>query len=214
MYIYYPSCNFTRIFPKTAKKIREYMKTQEDVKVVGCCKKSQDVPKEGDVIVYVCMSCMRLLDEMREDVPKMSLFEFMGTRKDFEYPDYHGEKFTLQDCFRARGKHDVHESVRECLRKMNIETVEMEHNRDEEEYDGSFRLHPPYPSNMEIAPKYFSEYLPPYTTQMPEEKWRETYAEQAKKYTTDKVAGYCNTCVGGVKEVGVDIYHVAELLFK
>ena len=214
MYIYFPSCNFTKFFPETAKKIREYMKTQKDVKVVGCCKKSQDVPSEGDTIVTVCMSCMRLLDEMREDVPKISLFEFLLTRDDFDFPDYNGESFTIQDCFRARGKHDVQDAVRSCLKKMNINGIEMPHNRDEEEYDGSFRLHEPYPSNMELAPKYFAEYLPPLTIPMPQEDWPETYRRQAEKYTTEKVVGYCNTCVNGVKEAGVDVYHLAQLLFK
>ncbi len=214
MYIYYPSCNFTRFFPETAKKIREYLKTQDDVKIVSCCKKSQDVPKEGDTIVYVCMSCLRLLDEMREDIPKMSLFEFLLTRDDFEFPDCQNEKITIQDCFRARGVHSLHDGVRECMKKMNIDIVEMPNNRDEEEYDGNFRFHPPYPINMEYAPKYFAEYLPTMVTLKPEDKWQDAYKEQAKKYTTDKVICYCNVCVNSIKEVGVDAYHLAQLIFK
>ena len=140
MYIYYPSCNFQKLFPETAKKVRAYIETQPDVKIAGCCHKTADAPQAGDVIVTVCMSCMRGLDEVRADI---SLFERLLTREDFSWPDLRGQVFTLQDCFRARGKHDLHRAVRECLNRTGATVVEMPMNRDEETYDGTFLLHAP-----------------------------------------------------------------------
>ena len=200
MYIYYPSCNFQKLFPDTAKKIRAYMNTQPDVKVAGCCHVTNSLPQEGDIIVTVCMSCMHILDEVRADIPGISLFEFLLTRKDFPWPDFTGREMTLQDCFRARGKHGLQDAVRECLKNMHVSYVEMEHNRDEEEFDGSFRLHDPFPNNMKEAPAYYAQYLPAYVTPLPKEEWQGYYEEQAKKYTTDEVVGYCNTCVTGAQE--------------
>lgn len=213
MYIYYPSCNFKKNFPETAKKVAAYLSTQPDVKIAGCCHVTNGLPQEGDIIVTVCQSCMRVLSEVRADIPNISLFEFLLTRDDVDWPDYGNEEMTVQDCFRARGKHGLHEAVRECMRKMNIVPVEMEGGRDEEEFDGSFKLHAPYPQNMKEAPHYFAEYLPEHLTILPQEEWDNVYKEQAKKYTTDRVVTYCNTCYQGAKAGGADAFHLATLIF-
>ena len=71
MYIYYPSCNFQRFFPETARKIRAYLEAQPDVTIAGCCKVTQDLPKHGDTIITICMSCMHLLKEMCPDIPQL-----------------------------------------------------------------------------------------------------------------------------------------------
>ena len=60
-YIYYPSCNFQRMFPETAGRIRSYLETQPDLVIAGCCHKTSDRPSQGDIIVTVCMSCMHIL---------------------------------------------------------------------------------------------------------------------------------------------------------
>ncbi len=214
MYIYYPSCNFRKRLPEAAAKVEAYMKTQPDVVIAGCCHLTNDLPKEGDTIVTVCLSCMRTLDELRSDIPQISLYEFLLTRKDLVFPDYEGEEITLQDCFRARGKHELHEAVRECLRRMNFTIREMELSRDEAEYDGSFRLHAPYPQNLREAPKYYGEYLPQYLTILPKEEWPDVYKKQVDLITTKRVAGYCNVCVPSLKEAGADAVHVADLIFS
>lgn len=214
MYIYYPSCNFTKNFPDTAKKLREYMKTQPDVKVAGCCHVTGELPKEGDIIVTVCMSCMVLLEERRPDVQQISLFEFLLTRKDFPWPDKKGEKFALQDCFRARGKHELHEAVRECMAKMGCEVIECPPSRDEATYDGSFLLHEAYPQCVEEAPKYFVDYLTPHITVMPKEEWPQVFRQRVAELPDKKVVTYCNVCTSSLKEGGAEAYHLAEILFE
>lgn len=213
MYIYYPSCNFQRLFPDTARKVRDYLETQSDVVIAGCCHKTATIPQAGDVIVTVCMSCMRVLDEVRAEIPQINLFEFLLTRKDFPWPDLAGEAITVQDCFRARGKHSLQTAVRECMRLMRGVPVEMPRNRDEEEYDGPFRFHDPYPQNMQEAPRYFAEYLPTMVTPVPEAEWPERFMEHAKQYTTHRVVCYCNTCTTSAKQGGADAMHLASLIF-
>ena len=212
MYIYYPSCNFQKQFPDAAAKLRAYMKTQEDVKIAGCCHVTNQLPQAGDTIVYVCMSCMRVLAELRPDIPQLSLYEFLLTRTDFPWPQLGGEEITVQDCFRARGRHGLQDAARECLRRMGASIVEMEHNRDEEEFDGSFRLHAPYPQNMQEAPRYFAEYLPQYVTVLPESEWPERFAAQAARYATPRTVCYCTTCTRGARQGGANAVHLAELL--
>ena len=212
-YVYYPSCNFQRLFPETAEKVRAWLLIQPDVRIAGCCHQTADLPQAGDTIVTVCMSCMRVLDEVRADLPQISLFELLLNRTDFSWPDLGGEEITLQDCFRARGKHALQDAVRECLRRMNAVPVELPHNRDEEEFDGSFRFHDPYPRNMREAPKYFAEYLPDMVTPVPEEDWEARFRAHTAEYPTKRVACYCNTCTTAAKQGGADAHHLAELIF-
>ena len=213
MYIYYPSCNFQKLFPDTARRIQAYFETQPDVKIALCCHKTADWPQAGDVIVTVCMSCMRTLAEVRPDVRAISLFELLLTRDAFSWPDLRGQVFTLQDCFRARGLHDLHAAVRECLVRTGATVVEMPMNRDEETYDGTFLLHAPYPQSIREAPRYFGEIVPRFATPMPEAEWHGVLEAHAKAYTTRRVVGYCNTCVTGARQGGADAVHLAQLLF-
>lgn len=213
MYIYYPSCNFKRLFPETAERIRLYMESQSDVRVAGCCKATNDIPKEGDTIVTVCMTCMRLLSEVRKDIPNISLFEFMLTRGDFAWKDHSGEKITLVDCFRARGRKDVQDAARGCLKKLGFEVIEAAPARDEADFDGAFLLRPVAPINQKLAPGYFADYLPEHLTPLPEEEWQGVFEEMAGRIGTDTAAGYCNTCVPALNKGGKKTYHIAELLF-
>lgn len=214
MYIYYPSCNFQKLFPEAAGRIRGWMKTRRDVVVAGCCHSAYTLPEEGDTILTVCMSCGHILAELRPEIPRKNLLEYLLDQPDFAWPDLGGEAVTLQDCFRARGSHALHKAARECLRRMNAEVVEMPRNRDEEEFDGSFRLHEPYPQNMKEAPRYFAAYLPQYVTPVPEAQWPALFREHAASYATRRVACYCSTCTTAAREGGAVAVHMAELAFS
>lgn len=213
MYLYYPSCNFTKAFPQTARRVRAYLTTQPDIRIAGCCHKTNALPAAGDTIVTVCMSCMRGLMEMRPDCAHQSLFELVLTRDDFDWPDLAGRTFALQDCFRARGMHGVHEAVRACLRHTGAQVRELAANRDRADFDGPFLLHDPYPQNMQEAPRYFADYLPHHVTPLPRDQWPDVYRAHAACYEGLPVVGYCNTCVRGAREGGAEAYHLAELLF-
>ena len=213
MYIYYHSCNFAKLFPKTDQKILSYLATQPDVNVAGCCLTSSDAADADDIIIYVCLSCYHMLKAMRPEVKQISLFEFLLTREDIVWPDLKGEEITVQDCFRARGLHGIQNAVRECLHRMNAEIVEMENNRDEELYDGAFLYHDPSPANVKIAPKYFVDHVSKYLTIIPKEQWKDNLREHAGKYTTSRVVCYCNTCTSGAVEGGAQALHLAELIF-
>ena len=213
-YIYYPSCNFQRFFPETARRIRTYLETQPDTAVAGCCHRTAELPGKGDIIVTVCMSCMHTLEEVRPEIPGISLPEFLLTRSDFTWPDLSGEKILVQDCFRARGHHALQDAVRECLQKMNAEVIELPENRDECTYDGSFLFHAPSAQNVLEAPKYYRDELPKHLTLLPPEEWNNRIREQTAVYPTGiRIAGYCNTCVRSLKETGKDAVHLMELAF-
>ncbi len=213
MYIYYPSCNFRRLFPATAARVREWMQTQPDIRMAGCCRVTDGLPADGDTIVTVCMSCMRMLDEVRPEIPQISLFELLLTRPGFPWPDLRGRRFILQDCFRARGRHALHEAVRACLRHTGATVMELPANRDEADFDGTFLLHEPYPDNIRRAPRYYVDYLPQHLTPIPEAEWTSRMQACAARFAGGTAVGYCNTCVDGLRRGGADAVHLAELLF-
>ncbi len=213
MYIYYPSCNFQRFFPETAHRIRTYLEKQTNVRIAGCCKMTQDLPKDEDTIITICLSCMHLLEEMRPNIRQISLFEFLLTQENFIWPNLQGRVFTLQDCFRARGKHGLQDGVRTCLIRSGAKIIEMPGNRDEETYCGTFMLHDPFPQTLKYAPKYFGGYLPEHLTILPREEWPAYMHTHIAQYPTREIVGYCNTCVRDAREAGADIHHLAELLF-
>lgn len=213
MYTYYPSCNFTKSFPETSALVRSYLAAQDDVRVAGCCHRTSALPEAGDTIVTVCMSCMRGLMEMRPDCPQLSLFELLLTREDFAWPKLTGRTYVLQDCFRARGCHGIHEAVRECIRRTGATIVELEANRDLADFDGRFLLRGASCQNTEEAPRYFVDYLSQHVTPLPKEQWAGVYQAQVEKYHGLPAIGYCNTCVNAAREGGAEAYHLAELLF-
>ena len=213
MYVYYPSCNFTKRFAHTSQRVKSYLSTQADVQVAGCCHVTNGVPCADDTIVTVCMSCMHILMEVRPDCKHISLYELLLTRDDFAWPNLADRTFVLQDCFRARGCHKLHEAVRACLARTGAQVVELAENRDQADFDGSFLLHDPYPQNMREAPHYFAEYLPQHVTPRPRDEWPEVYRKQVERYGGLPMVGYCNTCVSGAREGGAEGYHLAELLF-
>ena len=213
MYCYFPSCNFRKNFPETAARAEAYLSTQDDVKICGCCHVTNQLPQTGDTIVTVCMSCMHILEEVRSDLPVISLFEFLLTRNDFQWPDYNGRTAVLQDCFRARGHRALQDAVRTCMQRCGMGILETEHNRDEADFDGSFLLHDPYPQNIAEAPHYFRDYLPAYVTAMPENMRSAYYRRRVSELPDSRVVCYCNTCTAGMRLGGADAIHLAELLF-
>ncbi len=66
----------------------------------------------------------------RERLPILSraLWQVIDQDSHCQFPDYQGEKMTVQDRWVAFEKRYVQDAVRSLLRKMNIEIVELEKN--------------------------------------------------------------------------------------
>ena len=73
------------------------------------------------------------------------------------YPDYVCERMTIQDCWRQYGNQAEQAAVRELLRRMNIEVVEMAENREHTRFCGTSLYRPAPPRNLKMAPKRFVE---------------------------------------------------------
>lgn len=212
MYAYFPSCNFTKASPDTSRRVRQYLADVYGIKTIGCCRPGHKKLSEEDIPLTVCQSCSAIIRENteREDV---SIFQFLDKDQHFPWPDYHGEEITLQDCWRAKGKHELHEAVRSILRKMNMKVVELEENRDESRFCGVFRYNPMREDNIRIAPHYFVDQMEGQLKLCAPGEQQLLMEENKKRYHTNRVAVYCNSCLRGLSQGGVEGIHVMDLMF-
>ena len=60
MDIFFPSCNFTKASPKTAKMIRDYFK--ERMSVAGCCLYDKKEYTSNDTALVLCQACRGQLE--------------------------------------------------------------------------------------------------------------------------------------------------------
>ncbi len=212
MIYYLQSCNFTAASPGASKKIRGYMEKKADVKVPGCCRPSQKLFQEGDTVLTICLTCSAITREVSPQVTEMSFWEYALGDPDFPWPDYHGEKMTIQDCWRAREKDSLMRAVRECMKRMNIEPVELGENFGNTRFDGVWRFNPVQKRNKDMAPVYFGEVENHGLELIPQEQQVRRMKEWVSQYQTERAVAYCNACLRGMQMGGADGIHLMELM--
>ena len=212
MIYYEPSCKVRTAHPESSLKMQCYLRNKGII-VTGCCRPSQSFYKDGDTVLYNCTSCAIIVTEASPQVKSMSLYEYLLYDTSFPWPDFHGERITVQDCWRARLTPAVQLSVRKCMEKMNIEPVELEsENFHRTIFDGPFNLMHIAQRNLDIAPKTFSKLedeISPITSQ---DEIKKRMAKQVAKYTTDRTVVYCSSCEKGIRMGGGNPVHIIELL--
>lgn len=211
MLYYLPSCNFTAACPESSKKIKAYMAQQPGVTVAGCCRPTQKQLTQDDTAITVCLTCAAITREA-SPAGEQSFWEYVLWDEHFPWPDFHGEKITVQDCWRAGNKPGLQKAVRACLERMNLVPVELEENYEKTQFDGVWRYNPVLQKNLDVAPVYFEKVAETGLTLIPKEEQAARMQEWAKQYKTDRVLTYCNACLRGVQLGGANGVHLMELL--
>lgn len=202
MLIYFPSCNFTKASPEAAKRIRSYL--AERMPVAGCCRFDTKEYGGEDEAVYFCQACRETLEGR---IRTQSLWEYLDQDEGFLWPDYQGAEMSLQDCWRDRGKPEIHQAVRSVLRKMNIRIIELEENQDKSVFCGNLHFEPGKEDSLRLMGRYKDK--PIY--EMPQEVQAALMREQAEKFAGSQVVCYCNRCVRGIRDGGGRAVHLLEL---
>ena len=234
---YIASCVFTVQFPELSFRIQDYVRRRFGLTVVRCClsryKQQQFREKmpEGafrdrwcalpdcgaylpeDEIWSLCHNCSNLIEEMHPGTRVRSLWELIDTDDRFPFPDLGGARMTLQYCWRARHRREEQDAVRSLLKKMNIEFLETEKNREQTDFCGTTLYRAQPPRNPTLAPKFYREGAKGlFTDHTPEEQKRIMEAT-CSRYPTGKVVCYCHYCLEGLQLGGADGVHIAQLLF-
>ncbi|HCA34708.1 MAG TPA: hypothetical protein DEP00_06595 [Lachnospiraceae bacterium] len=217
MYSYFPSCNFTRIYPQTSLRIKTFLRSR-GVLVLGCCRVTHGQlsdpasPAFDTTPLTICQSCNLIVSE-RSGRDPVSLFEYLDSLTDVTWPSYHGEKMVLIDPYRSLQNENERKAVRSLLKKMEVDYTEAA----PADFDGRFLYRPVAAGNLKLAPKAFSPYLDKVD---PLSDDRYAAAMKAfmteERFPTKRVVSYSNTAVPALKDYlpqGHTGVHVAELLF-
>lgn len=233
---YVASCVFTEEYPALSFKIKNYVTEKFNLPVIRCCVANYKVKEfenrmpeniradwrriehyrkfpAGSTMVSLCHNCAAIFEERHPEILRQSLWELILEDKNFKYPNYGGEKITVQDCWRQKENRAEQNAARELLRRMNFEIVELEENFEKTKFCGYSLYQPQPPRNPKLAPKRFfygAQGLFQEHTQAEKETLMREYCA---KISTEKVAAYCHYCVRGLKLGGKSAFHLAQLLF-
>lgn len=213
--IYFPSCKFTAKYPQISQKIKNYLKDRHSAEIAGCCKPSLNKITDRDTVVYVCNTCAAFFNESTRAAKVISLWELLLEDTDFQYPHYTDKTLTVQDCWRVYDNRAQQEAVRQILRGMNVEVVELKENFEKTRFCG-YSLYEPLPAHYgELAPKRLSADAEAggfFRTRSQLEK-EILMKRHCGEVTTPEVVCCCVACVNGIALGGKNGVHLAEMVF-
>lgn len=234
---YIASCVFTAKYPALSQKVQQYMKDTYHVQVVRCCTPKYKLAKyenlmpdtyrdawcslpdsgafEKDCKVYsICHNCTDILQETKPLVPVESIWEAILADQSFHYPDYHGKEMAVQDCWRSYDNRMEQEAVRQLLRKMNIQIVELPNNFEKADFCGTTLYAPCVTRNAVLAPHRFVENAAGKFVAHSEEEQRTLMQTYCRQLPTRDIVTYCHYCQTGLELGGANAVHLASLLFE
>ncbi|WP_217957388.1 hypothetical protein [Acutalibacter muris] len=138
--IYFPSCNFNKATPETAKLLLERMKAI--MPVAGCCRVDKLECPKGDRALYLCQACREVIEVRFPELVPENLLVWLDREEKFPLPDYSGLAVSIQDCWRDREHPEIHEAVRSLLKKMGVSFRDIPENRELADYCGDLHFQP------------------------------------------------------------------------
>ena len=202
MNIFFPSCNFTKASPATAKKIRDYFK--ERMSVAGCCLYDKKEYTSEDVGLVLCQACRQ---QLQPKIRVKTIWEYIDEDKDFVFPDYHHQKMYIQDCFRDKDHPEVHQALRNLCKKMNIDLVEIKDNKENSTYCGTLHFTSTHPI-LEMHPDTK-------LSKLPEELQIQVMSDYCSQFSEDyPIIVDCNRCLKGIEMANKNGVHLLNLILN
>ena len=153
---YLPGCDVFKNHSTASKKIQQYMKDSGAI-IDQCCRVKKHFLTETDIIVTNCTLCQLILQETHPETKHLSLYEFVLKDIHFPWINHQGSTIIVQDCWRTRNDLNLQIAVRECLKKMNFEIIEMSENYNKTKYCGVWLNNQPVRECIELAPHTFHD---------------------------------------------------------
>lgn len=194
--VFFQSCKAKAAYKEPSIKLAKYIKDKFDIEPIGCCKVNNPKITNEDTAIILCLNCARVIEANADFNDIKLIWEIIDKDENFVFPDYKGKKMTLQDCHIVKGRKNVQDSVRSLMKKMNIEIVELEKNRDNAENCAS----------REIVGYHRDE-------TMTKEEQIEYFTKHYENVETDVIVSYCKYCNEGVNMSDKKGLHILELLF-
>lgn len=155
-----------------------------------CCRHEPRIEKNS-LIINVCAGCDKRFGNLYEGISTKSLWEIIDTLESFPYPDYDGLKMTVHDACPVRKNSQVHQAVRNILKKMNIDVIETKLNRERSVCCGD-----------DFYPK------------LPLEKVHKLMKKRADSMPCEDVCVYCVSCIKSMHIGGKTPRYLVDLLMN
>ncbi|MDE6589890.1 MAG: hypothetical protein K2K53_06020 [Oscillospiraceae bacterium] len=208
--LYFPSCRYKALSPENSQKLQSYLKKRFGMETIGCCSVDGGKPTGEDTAVFNCPTCAVTIEEAAPAAKRVSVYEYLAADESFPWPDYKGEKMTIQDCWRTAEERKMQEAIRVMLRKMNIDVVELENNYEKSDFCGVSLYWSNKNRSVKLAQRLATDSrFSPLSEEEQQEKMKD---HAAKNYKTPKVICYCKACMNGVQMGGHEPIHVLDLV--
>ena len=212
--IFFPSCKVTKRFPGPSTRLRTWLEANYEAEVTGCCKINHKNTTPEDTAVVICNNCGAIVEESGNAGTPTFVWEWIDACEDFPFPDYHGERMALQDCWRAYDRRGVQDAIRSILRKMNIDIEELPENYGKTKFCGADLMEPCTDVEKRFAPRrYDIEGGHMYKPMTPYEQ-DAALRDHCSSIESEKVICYCLACYDGLRRGGKTPIHLIELLFN
>lgn len=187
-----PGCALSIYKPESGQKILDMLnKYFGPVKPHNiCCHHDPKLPY-GATIINNCAGCDRRFRSLYEGIQTISLWEVLDSIKNLPLPDYTGLTVCVHDACSFRPKPQVHEAVRNLLRKMNMKIIDS-----------------PYSGTKSIC--CGDSYYP----RLPIEKVTELQKKRAAQMPCQDVVVYCVSCIKSMAIGGKTPHHLVDLILK
>lgn len=187
-----PGCALSLYKPEVENKILKFLnENYEEVALHKICCRHEPQLEAGSLIINVCAGCDRRFRSLYEGISTISLWEVLDGLNTFRYPDYNGLKMSVHDPCPVRKKPQVHQAVRNLLKKMNISILETKF----------------YGQHSICCGDNFYPLLPI-------EKVHLRMKERADSMPCNEVCVYCVSCVKSMHIGGKTPRHLMDLLMN
>lgn len=201
------SCNFNRL-SHHSKQITQYLEDHYQLKVNHCCMLEPSFNDE-DCVFYICQSCREKI-EVKSNAILKSLWLLIDQDASFPFPDLHHKRYVLQDCWRDRNHPEIHQAIRNILKKMNVDIIELEHNQKNANFCGNFH----YETHNESLLEEMSHYSDPTMHDYPDDLKVRLMEDYALQFHDLPVITYCNRCTNYLRLGHVEAVHLLDLIFE
>ncbi len=185
-----PGCALSVYKPEMETKILKFLnENYGEVALHQICCQHDPQLEAGSLIINVCAGCDRRFRSLYEGISTISIWEVLDELDTFQYPDYKGLKMSVHDACPIREKPQVHQAVRNLLKKMNIDIVETK-------FCGTHSI---------CCGDNF------YPT-LPIEKVHQKMKERADSMPCKEVCVYCVSCIKSMHIGGKTPRHLMDLL--
>lgn len=190
-YLYVPGCALMSYKPHLAEKLKELIESRygEMDTMLECCF-TKPVLEADTHIITPCVTCASKYANMYPDCHAEFFLDVLAESDDFIFPDYGGEKMSIQDTCSSRSMPKTQATIRKLLERMNITLVEPERSGLKAKCCGQTLY-----GKADIS------------------KVKSFMQNRAAEMPCDDVVVYCSSCIMSMTQGGKQPRYILDLIF-